>query len=184
MSNGQGFTTRFSARNEDCKWFTSEQVKIHGFWKWFTSSDWHFFDTVSAIGVLGLSGITLFVWVILPRWIRVVNYGGGIRTPSRQKHRSLQDHNKNATKPVQLLAKTDTCENHQDAIFDRTITTSEQHHNNSLHKKCAICVLRNLEHGESDLSSELRQVVDLWPKLPEHIRRSITTLVEAYKNRS
>ena len=64
-----------------------------------------------------------------------MNGGGGIRAPSRQKHRPLQNHNKNTTEPVQLLAKTDTWENHQDAIFDRTIATSEQHHNKSLHKR-------------------------------------------------
>ncbi len=114
--------------------------------------------------------------------MRIVNYGGGIRTPSRPKHRSLQDHNKNTTKPVQLLAKADTYENPQGAIFDKTITSSEQNSNNSLHKKCAICVLRDLELGGSDVSAELREVLILWPELPEDVRRSIITLLEAYRS--
>jgi len=85
---------------------------------------------------------------------------------------------------MQLLAKADTYVNQQGAVFDKTITSSEQHHNNSLHKKCAICVLGNLEHCGSDLSSELRQVIDLWSKLPDEVRHPIIALLETYKNQS
>jgi len=100
--------------------------------------------------------------------------GGGIRTPSSTSNSSLHNSNKTHTKPTQKLAKTDTYKNHKKGNLNKTNTSSEQDHNNSLHKKCTICVHRNKE------DSDLFRIVGVWPKLPEYVKELIMALTETY----
>ena len=103
--------------------------------------------------------------------------GGGIRTPSDTSNSSLHITNKTDTKQAQKLAKSDTYKNHNNINLNKTSTSSEQDHNTSLHKKCAICVHQNLRLNESDLESELLELISVWPKLPGHIKSSIRALI-------
>ena len=61
------------------------------------------------------------------------------------------------------------CEN---ADLNRTSTCSEQENNKLLHKKCAICVHQRKE------DSGISKIVSVWPTLPEHVKKSIMTLIE------
>ena len=105
-------------------------------------------------------------------------WGRGIRTPSKQKNKPLQKHNKTHTKQAQKLAKTDTYKNQKNSHLNKTSTSFEQDNNTSLHKKCAICVHQNLRLNESDLPAELIELISVWPKLSEHTKSSIRTLIK------
>jgi hypothetical protein len=63
--------------------------------------------------------------------------------------------------------------------LNKTSTSPEQDNNTSLHKKCAICVHQNLQLNESDLPAALRELISVWPKLSEHTKSSIITLIKA-----
>jgi hypothetical protein len=87
----------------------------------------------------------------------------------------LQNRNKTRTKQAQKLAKTDTYKNRKNSNLNKTSASSEQEHNTSLHKKCAICVHQNSKGGD-DLPLELTKLIHLWPKLPAHIKKSVREL--------
>ena len=117
-------------------------------------------------------------WFLNP--IRDFIEGGGIRTPSSTSNSSLHNTNKTDTNQAQKLAKTDTYKNRQNSNLNKTSTSSEQDYDNSLHKKCAICVHQNFA-AKGNLPSELIELIRLWPKLPTHIKQSIRELIKKPK---
>ena len=65
--------------------------------------------------------------------------------------------------------------------LNKTSTSSEQDHNTSLHKKCVICMYKNLYLNESIPSSELLELIQVWVKLPEQVKTDIGLLTEPYE---
>jgi hypothetical protein len=90
----------------------------------------------------------------------------------------LHSTNKTHTKQAQKLAKTNTYKKRKNSILNKTSSSSEQDNNTSLHKKCAICVHHNLRLNESDPPAELIELISIWPKLSEHIKSSIKTMIK------
>jgi hypothetical protein len=86
---------------------------------------------------------------------------------------SLQNSNKNTTKPLQLQTSQEVTK----FGIEQKRTLSIQNHNTSLHKKCAIGV-----HFES-ADSDLKMVVERWPRLSKNIKITIKTLVETASNK-
>jgi hypothetical protein len=95
--------------------------------------------------------------------------GGGILTPSGTSNSSLHNTNKTHTKQAQKLANSNTYKNQKNSHLNKTSTSSEQDHNTSLHKKCAIFAHQNLQLSDLDLPSELQTLISAWPRLPEHM---------------
>lgn len=83
----------------------------------------------------------------------------------------LQNTDKSATEIAQSLANTDTYENSQNTDFEQKLTVSEHSSDTFLHKKCALCVPKNLP-------DDLKDIINKWPKLPDHIKSAIQTLVQ------
>lgn len=81
-----------------------------------------------------------------------------------------------------MLAKSDIYKNHKNSNFNKTSASSEQENNNLLHKKCAICVHHSLYLNESTSLPTLLELIQVWPKLPEHIKTDIGVLTEPYKH--
>ena len=63
--------------------------------------------------------------------------------------------------------------------MNKTSTSSEQDNNRLLHKKCAICVHQYLRLNGSELPAEFIELISVWPKLSEHTKSSIRTLIKA-----
>ena len=100
-----------------------------------------------------------------------LNGGGGIRTPMAGSDKSLQKSDKSTAETTQVLANTDTYENSKTGDFQQKLTFTEQSPDTFLHQKCALCVPKNLP-------DDLREVVDKWPELPDHIKSAIKTLIK------
>jgi hypothetical protein len=107
--------------------------------------------------------------------------GRGIRTPSGTLNSSLHSTNKSHTKQAQKLAKTNTYKNPKNANLNKTSTSPKQDNNTSLHKKCAICVHQNFP-ANSNLLSEVIELIRLWPKLSKRVKKSIKVLMKTVKS--
>jgi hypothetical protein len=112
----------------------------------------------------------------------VANGGGRIRTPSNTSNSSLHNTNKTHTKQAQKLAKSDTYKNRKNNNLNKISTSSEQDNNTSLHKKCAICVHHSLYLNESIPLPKLFELIQVWTKLPEHIKKNIGVLTKPYRH--
>jgi hypothetical protein len=93
-----------------------------------------------------------------------LNGGGGIRNPKALPTTPIQDHNANTTEHTQSTTTSHSSDN-ADKQFN---ADSLQEHNTILRQKCAICVLEK---------SGLKEIADVWPDLPDHIKETIKTLV-------
>jgi hypothetical protein len=101
-----------------------------------------------------------------------MNGGGGSRTPLDAPNTLLQNDNKSATEITQNISKSDTYENSQNAEFEQFLTVHKHCLDTLLHKKCALCVPKNLP-------DDLKELINEWPRLPENIRDSIKLLVNS-----
>lgn len=89
--------------------------------------------------------------------------GGGSRTPSGTPDTLLHKANKNSTETTQLLANADTYDLDQNADFEQKLTVHKHCLDTLLHKKCALCVPKNLP-------DDLKELINKWPELPENIK--------------
>jgi len=100
--------------------------------------------------------------------------GGGIRNPKVPLTTPEQTSHKSTTKPPQQQTDKDFT----NSVNEQNNTDSQQNHNNSLQQKCAICVHQGKNTIEN-LPADLAEIVAVWPKLPEHIKRTIQVLVRS-----
>jgi hypothetical protein len=84
----------------------------------------------------------------------------------------LQKANKCATEIAQSLANTDTYENLQNVNFEQKLALPEHCLDTILHKKCALCVPKNIP-------DDLKELITKWPDLPENVRDAIKLLVKS-----
>ena len=87
---------------------------------------------------------------------------------------SEQNPDKTTTKQLQLQTSQEVTK----FKIEQKRTVSIQNHNTSLREKCALCVPKNRAVNKR-LPSELAEIIQAWPTLPEHIKAAIMALIKA-----
>ena len=102
----------------------------------------------------------------------------GIEPCLYHKTRGLQQQGTSATKTAQKSMHDDIGQGVNKGPASQNTALSEQNPDTSLQANCAICVQKLL----ASFTPDLRSVVEVWDRLPEHIRTTITTIIETTTN--